>query len=104
MPWAQVVVRDESIDVQRLAGSANPLFFHGQSVDQCELTVGSHLVLGATTWEVPRLPFDATNKPDTWTGRGTAIEVTPRSLKYTDESGTVLYFVPDDGVPPPICS
>ncbi|MBF9133671.1 hypothetical protein I0C86_32760 [Plantactinospora sp. S1510] len=77
---------------------------------QYSVTVGLYhcgvdpLVLDGRTWEVPKPPFDATNKPDTWTGRGTAIEVPPENLTYTDESGTVLHFLPDDGIPPPVCA
>ncbi len=60
IPWdpqisrrhVQLIVHDKSVDVQRLAGTTNPLFFHGAAVDQCALTSGSHFVLGATSFRL----------------------------------------------------
>ena len=55
------------------------------------------------TWEVPNdeEPFDATNAPASFAGRGDVERVGPEELRYTDESGVVLRFVPDDGTEPP---
>ena len=51
-------------------------------------------------WEVPEEtgPFDATNAPEEFVGRGTIEPFGGESLRYVDESGIVLFFVPDDGV------
>jgi len=61
-------------------------------------------------WEAPpqtvdgdsKLPLDATNRPDDWTGTGTVVVAGDR-MTYTDEGGEVVEFVPDDGVPPDGC-
>lgn len=55
------------------------------------------------TWEVPNdeEPFDGTNAPASFAGRGEVERVGPDELRYTDESGVVLRFVPDDGTEPP---
>lgn len=54
-------------------------------------------------WEVPEevTPFDGTNAPDIFVGRGTA-ELTPddQTLLFTDASGITLTFVRDDGTDP----
>jgi hypothetical protein len=55
------------------------------------------------TWEVPNPPFDATNRPQTWRGTGKVIALTTEHLRFRDDSGIVVEFVPDDGKPPPIC-
>lgn len=55
------------------------------------------------TWEVPdgEEPFDGTNAPASFAGRGEVERVGPDELRYTDESGMELRFVPDDGVERP---
>lgn len=56
-------------------------------------------------WEVPEPePFDSTNAPASWKGKGTVTTVTETRLLYRDESGVEVAFVPDDGVPPPPCA
>ena len=50
-----------------------------------------------------RPPFDGTNAPDTWRGRGTAVTPRPDLLVYTDDSGILVEFVPSDAVPDPLC-
>ena len=55
------------------------------------------------TWEVPTPPFDATNRPQTWRGTGKVIALTTEHLRFRDDSGIVVEFVPDDGKPAPIC-
>jgi hypothetical protein len=54
-------------------------------------------------WEVPNgeEPFDGTNAPGSFVGRGTIERVRADELRYVDESGVVLRFVPDDGTEPP---
>lgn len=55
-------------------------------------------------WEVPSPPpFDDTNAPSTWQGRGVVTQVTDSRLVFRDESGVEVVFVPDDGIPPPAC-
>lgn len=61
------------------------------------------ITIRGDAWEVPEEvgPFDATNAPAEWVGRG-IIEraVDGASLHYMDESGITLEFVPDDGRDP----
>ena len=54
-------------------------------------------------WEVPtgEEPFDATNAPETFAQEGAIERVGPDELRYTDDGGVVLRFVPDDGTDPP---
>ncbi len=59
-------------------------------------------------WEaVPRMVdgmgVDATNPPEDWVGRGTVV-VADGQMTYTDQGGEVIDFVPDDGIPPPVCA
>ena len=61
------------------------------------------LVLDAETWEVLRPPFDGTNAPASFTGDGSVVRE-GEALRYTDEAGALLTFVPDDGVPPRLCA
>lgn len=67
-----------------------------------------HCGIGSITvddrrWEVPNEeePFDGTNAPASFAGSGTIERVGPDELRYLDDSGVVLRFVPDDGVEPP---
>jgi hypothetical protein len=55
------------------------------------------------TWEVPtdEERFDGTNAPKSFAGVGTIERVSPDELRYVDDSGVVLRFVPDDGTEPP---
>ena len=54
-------------------------------------------------WEVPNdeEPFDGTNAPESFAGTGTIEQAGPDVLRYTDDSGIQLRFVPDDGTDPP---
>jgi hypothetical protein len=61
------------------------------------------LIFKGKTWEVSKPPFDDTNKPASWVGRGAVVEESLQELKYVDESGLVLHFVPGDGINPPNC-
>ncbi|MBB2903341.1 hypothetical protein FHR75_004183 [Kineococcus radiotolerans] len=61
------------------------------------------LVLDDTTWEVPQPPFDGTNAPASFTGSGSVVR-DGKVLRYTDEAGALLTFVPDDGVQRPLCA
>jgi hypothetical protein len=36
-------------------------------------------------------------------GRGTVVIADDR-MTYTDQGGEVVDFVPDDGIPPPLCA
>jgi hypothetical protein len=51
----------------------------------------------------PMLPLDATNTPDDWIGRGTAL-VRGERMTCTDQGGEVVDFIPDDGKPPGPCA
>lgn len=53
-------------------------------------------------WEVPddEEPFDGTNAPESFAGTGTYERIAPDELRYTDDSGIQLRFVPDDGTDP----
>lgn len=44
----EVVLRDGRLSVKRLPTATNPLFYHGQQVEACELEPGEHFVLGGT--------------------------------------------------------
>lgn len=54
-------------------------------------------------WEVPNdeEPFDGTNAPSSFAGRGAIERVSADELRYVDQSGVILRFVPDDGTDPP---
>jgi len=54
-------------------------------------------------WEVPNdeETFDSTNAPEAFSGRGTIERVAPDELRYVDDAGAVLRFVPDDGTEHP---
>lgn len=57
------------------------------------------------TWEVPHPPpFDGTTAPQNWKGTGTVILLTADHLRYRDDSGIEVDFVPDDGKAPPACA
>ncbi len=71
IPWdsmisrrhVQLVVKAQSVDVQRLAGTANPLFFHGESTDQFVMQPDSHFVVGATTFRLEFTGSDSAATP-----------------------------------------
>ncbi|HET6422496.1 MAG TPA: adenylate/guanylate cyclase domain-containing protein [Planctomycetaceae bacterium] len=71
IPWdplisrrhVQLVVHDETVDVQRLAGTVNPLFFDGETVDQCVMKAGTHFVLGSTTFRLEVTGQEAAQTP-----------------------------------------
>lgn len=54
-------------------------------------------------WEVPdgEEPFDGTNAPDSFAGEGTIERISDSELRYIDDSGVVLRFVPDDSTEQP---
>jgi hypothetical protein len=53
-------------------------------------------------WEVPddEQPFDGTNAPESFAGRGQVERVSPEELRYRDDSGIELRFIPDNGSDP----
>lgn len=55
-------------------------------------------------WEMRRPPFDATNAPDSFTGRGRASVPRTDRLVYVDRGGQRLVFVPGREVPPRPCA
>lgn len=71
IPWdplisrrhVQLLVQDQSVEVQRLAGTANPLFFHGRAVDQCVLLPDTHFVLGSSSFRLESTKSDAVQTP-----------------------------------------
>ncbi|MDP1797072.1 MAG: adenylate/guanylate cyclase domain-containing protein, partial [Planctomycetaceae bacterium] len=71
IPWdplisrrhVQLIVQDQTVEVQRLAGTANPLFFHGEAVDQCVLTPDAHFVLGSSSFRLESTKSDAVQTP-----------------------------------------
>lgn len=78
-----------------------------EPVDRVEVTLW-HCGIDTITvddrrWEVPagERPFDGTNAPDSFAGKGSIEGVGPDELRYVDDSGVVLRFVPDDGEEPP---
>lgn len=58
------------------------------------------------TWAVPQslVPFDATNAPDSFVGRGTVARVREEEALYVDESGVEIVFWPQDKVPGILCT
>jgi adenylate cyclase len=58
VPWDDRVSRQHAVvrlvegrlQVRRLPGARNPLFFRGQSCDECTLEVGEHFVIGSTVF------------------------------------------------------
>ena len=52
------------------------------------------------TWEASPEPFDGENKPASWRGHGTITEVGPTRLRYRDDSGVEVTYLPDAQVPP----
>ncbi|MCA9170473.1 MAG: adenylate/guanylate cyclase domain-containing protein, partial [Planctomycetales bacterium] len=46
----QFRMRDGLLVVERLPQARNPVFFRGEAVDQCQLEVGEHFVVGDTTF------------------------------------------------------
>lgn len=54
-------------------------------------------------WEVPEdeEPFDGTNKPESFVGNGVVEPKGEDELSYTDESGVVLRFLPENPEEPP---
>lgn len=71
IPWdsaisrrhAQLIVQDDAVEVHRMAGTANPLFYHGTAVDHCVLSAGGHFVLGATTFRLEITGPEAVQTP-----------------------------------------
>ncbi len=71
IPWdplisrrhVQLQVHDQDVEVQRLAGTANPVFFHGESVDQFLLVPDTHFVLGSTSFRLESTKSDAVKTP-----------------------------------------
>lgn len=55
-------------------------------------------------WEVVAPPFDATNAPDQWQGRGEIVALDSSLLIFGDASGLEVTFTPDDGIPPRPCA
>lgn len=47
---ARLECRGESLRVTRLAAAANPIYFRGQQMAECELRPGDHFAIGATTF------------------------------------------------------
>jgi hypothetical protein len=64
------------------------------------------LKVDGKTWEVPQPPpFDGTNAPPTFTGRGTATIEADDKLIYVDDGGARVRFRPAEDVPaPPPCA
>lgn len=66
------------------------------------------VTVGGEVWEAPpqpvdrdpQLSLDATNRPKGWVGQGTYV-INDKRMTYTDESGEVVEFLPDDAVPTP---
>lgn len=56
VPWetslsrrhAELACAGRSVEVKRLPGASNPVFFRGQPVDACRLAPGDHFVIGRT--------------------------------------------------------
>lgn len=71
IPWdplisrrhVQLQVHDQDVEVQRLAGTANSVFFHGESVDQFLLVPDTHFVLGSTSFRLESTKSDAVKTP-----------------------------------------
>lgn len=90
------------------AGTLPALFAAAdEPTDSAEVTL-SHcgietIMFDDRRWEVPNdeEPFDGTNAPTTFAGAGTIERVNSDELRYVDESGVVLRFVPDDDTEPP---
>jgi hypothetical protein len=63
------------------------------------------LTFGGRVWEAPTPPpFDQTNAPEEWQGEGRIMPIGADQLRYIDDSGIEVLFVPDDGVPPGPCA
>ncbi len=74
-----------------------------QATDRVEVRLW-HCGVGILTfedrrWEVPdgQDPFDATNVEQSFAFRGTITRVAADELRYVDDAGLVLRFVPDNG-------
>lgn len=90
------------------AGTLSALFTAaGEPTDRAEVALWhcgiETITVDDRRWEVPNdeEPFDGTNAPSTFAGAGTIERVDPDELRYTDDSGVVLRFVPDDNTEPP---
>lgn len=59
----QLQVHEASVEVQRLAGTANPLFYHGEAVDHCLLLPDTHFVLGSSSFRLEATKSDAAKTP-----------------------------------------
>lgn len=66
VPWdaqisaqhAALTVEADRLEVRRLPGGRNPLFFQGQSVETCQVPVGRHFVIGQTSFRLSRVEAD----------------------------------------------
>lgn len=60
---------------------------------------------GGRIWEVAAgdEPFDATNAPSSFVGRGT-VSIADDELRYRDDSGIAVRFIPGDGRPDGACA
>lgn len=62
------------------------------------------VVFGGREWVVPDPPFDATNAPEGFIGRGTFKQRSSRDALFFDDGGEIVHFEAIEDWEPPVCN